>query len=138
MLLIHEQRIDHLNSAAHVDVSPSANFVSNKPSNTNNSGNHNNNRGGQNNGGHNSGNRGRRGRGGHWNGNNKPICQICSRVGHTVVQCYNRYDRAPPPQGYHNNIAGSANHGAMQVQTQQGTQQGNFFGDQLGSGHYNM
>ncbi|KAL5756777.1 hypothetical protein ACOSP7_021208 [Xanthoceras sorbifolium] len=52
--------------------------------------------------------------------------------------CAMLQDRAPPPQGYHNNITGSANYGAMQVQTQQGTQQGNFFGDQLGSGHYNM
>ncbi|KAL5824371.1 hypothetical protein ACOSQ3_020434 [Xanthoceras sorbifolium] len=118
MLLIHEQKIDHLNSAAHVDVSPSANCVSNNPSNTNNSGNRNNNRGGQNNGGRNSGNRGRRGRGGRWNGNNKPVCQICSRVSHTIVQCYSRYDRAPPPQGHHNNITGSANHGTIQVQTQ--------------------
>ncbi|KAL5765255.1 hypothetical protein ACOSQ2_017849 [Xanthoceras sorbifolium] len=61
MLLIHEQRIDHLNSAVHVDVSPSANFLSNNSSNTNNSSNRNNNRGDQNNGGRNSGNRGRRG-----------------------------------------------------------------------------
>ncbi|KAL5830411.1 hypothetical protein ACOSQ3_019879 [Xanthoceras sorbifolium] len=88
MLLIHEQRIDHLNSAVHVDVFSSANFVSNNSGNNNNSGNRNNNRGGNNGGGRNSGNRGRRDRGGHWNRNNKPIFQICSRVGHTTVHCY--------------------------------------------------
>ena len=61
LLMLHEQRIEHLNTAAQVDVSPSANFVSNN--NNTNGGRGGNNRGSGNSGGRNGGNRGRRGRG---------------------------------------------------------------------------
>ncbi|KAL5748355.1 hypothetical protein ACOSP7_025385 [Xanthoceras sorbifolium] len=116
MLMIHEQRIEHLNSVASVDVPQSANFV-------NNSGGrglqNNNNRGGsQNAGGRGQNNRGRKGKG-RWNNNNtsRPTCQICSRIGHTAAQCYNRYDRnasQPAPPSF-------TSQGAMQVHTQPGS-----------------
>ncbi|KAL5778513.1 hypothetical protein ACOSQ2_009250 [Xanthoceras sorbifolium] len=90
MLMIHEQRIEHLNFIVSVDISPSANFVDNNGRR----GVQNNNREGQNNGGRGQNNRGRRGKG-KWNNNNgnRPTCQICSRICHTATQCYNRYDR---------------------------------------------
>ncbi|KAL5830952.1 hypothetical protein ACOSQ4_016306 [Xanthoceras sorbifolium] len=82
MLMIHEQRIEHLNSFAQIDVpAPAANFVSQ-------SGGRNGNRGGFASGNRgNTNNRGKRGRGGRWN-NNRPPCQICGRSGHSAFQCY--------------------------------------------------
>ncbi|KAL5825640.1 hypothetical protein ACOSQ3_021703 [Xanthoceras sorbifolium] len=70
MLMIHEQRIEHLNSVAQLDIqAPVANFVS-----SNNSGGRSSNRGGFNSGSRGSNNsRGRRGRGGRWS-NNRPPC----------------------------------------------------------------
>ncbi|KAL5739513.1 hypothetical protein ACOSQ2_028693 [Xanthoceras sorbifolium] len=88
MLMIHEQRIEHLNSAGQIDVpQPTANFVANA-----NNGGRSGGRGGpnQNNGGRGLNNRGRRGRGGRWNtSNNISSCQICGRNGHSASYCYN-------------------------------------------------
>ncbi|KAL5799537.1 hypothetical protein ACOSQ4_032421 [Xanthoceras sorbifolium] len=114
MLMIHEQRIEHLNSVASIDVPQSANFVNNsggrglQNSNRENP---------QNGGGRGSNNRGRRGKG-RWNNSstNRPTCQICSRVGHTATQCYNRYDRAAPPSAQPTFTP----QGALHVQTQSG------------------
>ncbi|KAL5766579.1 hypothetical protein ACOSP7_017196 [Xanthoceras sorbifolium] len=84
LLMINEQMIAHLN-ATEVS-SPLANFANNTyfggKSNT---------RGGYNgNKGRGNGNRRRKGKC-RWQ-NNKPPCQICGRQGHTVMQCYNRFD----------------------------------------------
>lgn len=52
--------------------------------------------GGGGHGGPNSGNRGRggfgRGGGGRGDGKLKPICQLCGKIGHTVVKCWKRFD----------------------------------------------
>ncbi|KAL5736391.1 hypothetical protein ACOSQ2_031179 [Xanthoceras sorbifolium] len=114
MLMIHEQRIEHLNSVASIDVPQSANFVNNSGGR----GLQNSNRGNpQNGGGRGSNNRGRRGKG-RWNNSstNRPTCQICSRVGHTATQCYNHYDRAAPPSAQPTFTP----QGALHVQTQSG------------------
>ncbi|KAL5805799.1 hypothetical protein ACOSQ4_028532 [Xanthoceras sorbifolium] len=65
-------------------------------------------------------NRGRRGRG-RWNNNgNRPTCQICSRISHTAIQCYNRYERNAPqgPTPSQNQSGFNGPHGAMQVHSQ--------------------
>ncbi|KAL5758948.1 hypothetical protein ACOSP7_021559 [Xanthoceras sorbifolium] len=115
MLMIFVQMIDHLNFSTQVEVTPSANFAVNN--NAGNSAKFSNRGGPPNGGGRNNNNRGKRGRG-RWNNSNRPTGQICSRVGHTVTQCYNIYDRnfnqAIPQSGF------QTLQGVMQVHTQAG------------------
>ncbi|KAL5793692.1 hypothetical protein ACOSP7_002286 [Xanthoceras sorbifolium] len=114
MLMIHEQRIKHLNSVASIDVPQSTNFVNNNGGR----GFQNNNRANpQNNGRRGSNNQGRMGKG-RWNNSstNWTTCQICNRVGHTTTQCYNRYDRAAPSSAQPTFTP----QGALQAQTQSG------------------
>ncbi|KAL5732563.1 hypothetical protein ACOSP7_031918 [Xanthoceras sorbifolium] len=114
MLMIHEQRIEHLSAAGSVDISPSANFVNNSDGR----GIQNNNRGGGqqssgNNGGRGPNGRGKRGKG-RWNNNNGNG----GRIGHTATQCCNNYDRNSNPQP--SQLGFTPTHGAMQVHTQPG------------------
>ncbi|KAL5782158.1 hypothetical protein ACOSP7_007187 [Xanthoceras sorbifolium] len=116
LLMMHEQRIEQLNSTTQLEVqSASANYAVYDSNDKRFQ------RGGYNNGrGSNSQCRGRS-RGGWWNNNNnRPPCQICRREGHSAYKCYNRFDRnfqqsvnnqnstfgAPsPPAGYNPNQA---------------------------------
>ncbi|KAL5822962.1 hypothetical protein ACOSQ4_020862 [Xanthoceras sorbifolium] len=110
MLMIHEQRIEHLNSVAQLDIqAPVANFVS-----SNNSGGRSSNRGGFNSSSRgNNNSRGRRGRRGRWS-NNRPPCQICTRPGHSAFQCYNRFDRSYQQQSFTNtSVNGNGNGGSQ-------------------------
>ncbi|KAK1577018.1 hypothetical protein Q3G72_018477 [Acer saccharum] len=118
MLMIHEQRIEHLNPTAQVDPSPSANLATHN--NNGGGGRRNYSRGGYNSGGRDSGNRGRRGRGNWSNNNNRPTCQICGRIGHSAQRCYNRFDRSyqSPSTSHNTNNSGSANNSGTQGQNQ--------------------
>ncbi|KAL5786853.1 hypothetical protein ACOSP7_003802 [Xanthoceras sorbifolium] len=96
LFLMHEQRIEHLNTH-----SPSAHFAS---GNTN----YNNKNNGGNRGGNSGGNyrgkkpRGRGGGGRYPSRSNQHIhCQLCSKPGHGALQCYRRYDQQyqGPPRG---------------------------------------
>ncbi|KAL5832068.1 hypothetical protein ACOSQ4_017422 [Xanthoceras sorbifolium] len=119
MLMIHEQRIEHLNSVAQVEVPavPSVNFVSNTGGKGTSRGGHNNRgRGGQN--GNNRG--GRRGRGGRWN-NNRPHCQICGRSGHLAIQCYSRYDCSYQQQPHAHNHSPPFSSNLSSISTQNPT-----------------
>ncbi|KAL5753704.1 hypothetical protein ACOSP7_021924 [Xanthoceras sorbifolium] len=88
MLMVHEQRIDQLNSASQVEISNVAsNYASNSKSNNFRGGYSSNNRGGNN-------RRGRgRGRSGRWHSNNRLSCQVCGKNGHSALQCYRRFDQ---------------------------------------------
>ncbi|KAL5749239.1 hypothetical protein ACOSP7_023842 [Xanthoceras sorbifolium] len=89
MLIIHEQRIEHLSSTPHIDAPPSANFNFAANNNSGNNAKFNNRGGPTNGGGRNYNNRGKRGRG-RWNNSNtnRPTCQICSRVGHIPIKVH--------------------------------------------------
>ncbi|KAL5822970.1 hypothetical protein ACOSQ4_020870 [Xanthoceras sorbifolium] len=84
LLLMHEQRIEQLNSASQVSIGgASANFASN---------NHGGNRDQR--GGPNYNRNGPRGRGrGGRNGGRKLYCQLCTKPGHQAFQCYHRFDQ---------------------------------------------
>ncbi|KAL5854232.1 hypothetical protein ACOSQ4_004034 [Xanthoceras sorbifolium] len=89
LLMIHEQRLAHLNSSSYVNVpAPSANYIA---------GNQGHRQGQRGNGGSTNGRGGGRDRGrgrGRYNNNGKPVCQICGKGGHSAMFCYNRFDRA--------------------------------------------
>ncbi|KAL5839746.1 hypothetical protein ACOSQ4_012354 [Xanthoceras sorbifolium] len=88
MLMVHEQRIDQLNSVSQVEISNvMANYTSNSSANSSRRGHSSNGRGGNNRGG-----RGR-GRSGRWYSNNKLSCQVCGKNGHSASQCYRRFDQ---------------------------------------------
>ncbi|KAL5772768.1 hypothetical protein ACOSQ2_012692 [Xanthoceras sorbifolium] len=78
LLLMHEQRIEELNSPNNFG-GPAANYAAN------------NTRGGNPGGFNRSGSRGR-GRGGRFGGR-KLYCQLCTKPGHHVFQCYHRFDQ---------------------------------------------
>ncbi|KAK2641291.1 hypothetical protein Ddye_023054 [Dipteronia dyeriana] len=89
--MIHEQRLAQLNSATQIDIpQASANFVSGNQNDRRNQ------RGGYNgNNGRINGNK-RRGRGRNnsgWNNNNRPICQMCGKIGHVSFNGFHRFDR---------------------------------------------
>ncbi|KAL5836916.1 hypothetical protein ACOSQ3_014085 [Xanthoceras sorbifolium] len=108
MLMVHEQRIEHLNSTSQVDISSaSAHFVDGNQTNVNRQSQPQ--RGGFGNGINGNGRgRGRGRNGGRWN-NNKPTCQICGRVGHLASYCYNKFDRNyQAPVNQNNNEAGGS------------------------------
>ncbi|KAL5815035.1 hypothetical protein ACOSQ4_025676 [Xanthoceras sorbifolium] len=125
MLMIHEQRIEHLNSFAQIDVlAPAANFVSQ-------SGGRNGNRGGFASGNRgNTNNHGKRGRGGRWN-NNRPPCQICGRSGHSAFQCYSRFDRSFQQQSF----ANTTNNGPSATGGGQAQQGNNYQGHMVQTQH---
>ncbi|KAL5811845.1 hypothetical protein ACOSQ3_026795 [Xanthoceras sorbifolium] len=87
MLLMHEQRIEQLNSATQLYVRG----VFTHYASSNNRGNRNNRRGYDNSKG---GNRSR-GRGGRYvnRSGQKIHCQLCAKPGHSALQCYKRFDQ---------------------------------------------
>ncbi|KAF7816381.1 Retrovirus-related Pol polyprotein from transposon TNT 1-94 [Senna tora] len=120
LLLSQELRIEIAKSQAATPETLSANVASvensntNQNQNTNNTGGSNNNNsnfqnnrgGGRNNNNRGRGRRGRGGFGGYGNYNNGgfnnnfprgPVCQLCSRPGHVVFQCYQRFNTAFQP-----------------------------------------
>ncbi|KAL5773722.1 hypothetical protein ACOSP7_013363 [Xanthoceras sorbifolium] len=139
MLMTHEQRIEHLNVVNQIDTStPSVNFAAASGGGRGNG----TSRGGFPNGGRENGNynnRGKRGKS-RWNNSSKPTCQICSRVGHSAQQCYNRYDRVnPSPQhsqssGGHPGSNFGGNYNAMQVHAFGGNGAPGQFNNQLFQG----
>ncbi|KAL5861380.1 hypothetical protein ACOSQ4_002676 [Xanthoceras sorbifolium] len=95
LLLMHEQRIEQLNSPNNFG-GISANFV------TNNAGDKRDHRGGSN---YNRGGQRGRGRGGRFGGR-KLYCQLCTKPGHHAFQCFHRFDQQfvrPQPSHYTNN-----------------------------------
>ncbi|KAL5740224.1 hypothetical protein ACOSQ2_029404 [Xanthoceras sorbifolium] len=100
LLLMHEQRIEQLNSPNNFG-GISANFV------TNNAGDKRDHRGGSN---YNRGGQRGRGRGGRFGGR-KLYCQLCTKPGHHAFQCFHRFDQQfvrPQPSHYNNNSSHSA------------------------------
>ncbi|KAL5778583.1 hypothetical protein ACOSQ2_009320 [Xanthoceras sorbifolium] len=100
LLLMHEQRIEQLNSPNNFG-GISANFV------TNNAGDKRDHRGGSN---YNRGGQRGRGRGGRFGGR-KLYCQQCTKPGHHAFQCFHRFDQQfvrPQPSHYTNNNSHSA------------------------------
>ncbi|KAL5810103.1 hypothetical protein ACOSQ4_026671 [Xanthoceras sorbifolium] len=87
MLLMHEQRIEKLNSATQLSIRG----VSTHYASSNNRGNRNNIRGYDNSKG---GNR-LRGRGGRYvnRSDQKIHCQLCAKPGHSALQCYKKFDQ---------------------------------------------
>ncbi|KAL5773652.1 hypothetical protein ACOSP7_013293 [Xanthoceras sorbifolium] len=89
--LMHEQRIEQLNTSSQLNVSGSSvHFVSNTS---------NNDRRGQRSGPNSSNNNrgGARGRNGSSEGrytrsNQRIYCQLCAKLGHSALQCYKRFD----------------------------------------------
>ena len=121
LFLMHEQRIEQLNSTANLSIVPSAQFASSGQNQYNNRGN-NGYRGGFNN--FRGGNRGRHRGGGRsfGRGNQRVYCQLCGKPGHVVLQCYRRFDQqynGPLAQGtsaqgnqnqnFHSNQANQSN-----------------------------
>lgn len=60
------------------------------------------------------GSRGRRGGfnnfGGSNTGGNRPYCHLCERFGHTVVNCFHRFDRSFQPPSLQNSHSNTTNH----------------------------
>ncbi|KAL5866156.1 hypothetical protein ACOSQ3_003670 [Xanthoceras sorbifolium] len=85
LLMLHEQRIEQLNTTSHVDISYAyANYVSQSDGGRIQ-------RGGSQSGGQNRG-RGRGNRGSIWN-NQKLYCQLCQKPSHAALQCYKIFDQ---------------------------------------------
>jgi transposase InsO family protein len=115
-MLSHEQRLEHLHSSIE-PLGPSANMVMHQKF-VRGRGNRNgfsisNNRGSMNSGGRSRG-RGRGGRGvlgaGPSFGGSRLTCQLCQKSGHTVLQCYRRFDvsfQGPPASATHAYTASS-------------------------------
>ncbi|KAL5782470.1 hypothetical protein ACOSP7_007499 [Xanthoceras sorbifolium] len=86
-LMVHEQRLEQLNSASSIAMTrASVRFAS---SNTFCGGHSLKNKGSNN-------SRRSRGRGRNnswWNNNNRVSCQLCSKLGHSALQCYRRFDQ---------------------------------------------
>ncbi|KAL5774750.1 hypothetical protein ACOSP7_012307 [Xanthoceras sorbifolium] len=106
LLLMHEQRIEELNSPNNFG-GPAANYAAN------------NTRGGNPGGFNRSGSRGR-GRGGRFGGR-KLYCQLCTKPGHHAFQCYHRFDQqfVRPQSHQYNNSQQHAGHQAYIGQTSQ-------------------
>ncbi|KAK2642383.1 hypothetical protein Ddye_024146 [Dipteronia dyeriana] len=120
MLMIHEQRLEHLNSSSQIDGNPFTNFMANNGHGK--GGRRNNNRGGYNSSGRDGGNKGKCRRGCRNGNNNKPTCQICGRIRHCAQKCYNKFDRNY--QSLSTSNYGSNNTGS-QGQNQTNNQQAN-------------
>lgn len=97
-LLAFESRIEQLNNFSNLSMNASANLASKTYSRGNKPGTRGNWRG--------SNFRGGRGR-----GRSKPTCQVCNKFGHTVVQCFYRYDKSYTSSNAENNT--QENHSAF-------------------------
>ncbi|KAL5794663.1 hypothetical protein ACOSP7_003257 [Xanthoceras sorbifolium] len=87
MLLMHEQRIEQLNTATQISVGgASAHYASSSNKGNNNI------RGGYNNARARNRSRGRGGRYGNRPGQ-KIHCQLCAKPGYSALQCYRRFDQ---------------------------------------------
>jgi len=110
-LLGFESRLDQLSNFSNINLNASANFASKNESGGNRYGSRGNWRGSNS-----RGMRGGRGRG----RMSKPTCQVCSRISHTAVECYYRFDKSytrkkhyadGEKQGTHSAFVASPYHG---------------------------
>jgi hypothetical protein len=103
-LLAFESRIDQLNNLSGLTINPSANFASKAEYRGNKHGTRGNLRGSN----------FRAMRGGRWRGKMpKPIRQVCNKIGHTVVQCFYRFDKFYTRSNNYDEILKQGTHSAF-------------------------